>query len=404
MDGDRRFILVTHGTFFLTGIVTTMLGPLLPELIRLWELTDSQAGGLFLAQSLGSMAGILASSRVMLRLGFLYSLSVGAGFMTAGVAGITLPLVVGSVTSIVIYGVGLGITIPSVNLLIAHRFPQRRAAALNLLNLCWCVGAVVSPPIIAWCLLQGLAAFFLWGLALLLAGSLLCLLRERQRDLSGPRAVPAPRSDEFLADAPRILIALLLFLYVSSEIGTAGWIPTYAQRLGIGELTWSWLQSSFWGFLLLGRAVSPGMLRRIEPPLLVLAGLMTALAGEILFLSSLRSEMLFVGVALAGLGLSIIYPTTIAVFSEFYGEQASARSTPIFAMASLGGAIGPWIIGFSSEQLGSLRGGMTLLILAIVLMLAIQFRLVTLWKEREPSSGSAESFTTSQSSGSSTNT
>ncbi len=390
MREKTRFIIVTHGAFFLTGIVTTMLGPLLPELIRVWSLTDGQAGALFMAQSLGSLAGIVSSSRLLLRIGFLRSLALGSGLMFAGVAGLTAPSLEANVIAIVVYGIGLGITIPSVNLLIADRFPERRAAALNLVNLAWCIGAVVSPPIIAWCLIQGWSNWFLRGLAALIAVAVVSLLRERRLQRHHPRGGPPPRDAQSLPNLPRALIALLLFLYVATEIGTAGWIPTYAQRLGLGELSWSWLQTTFWASILVGRAFSPGILRRLDPPVVVLAGLFMALLGETTFLASEAAPFLFAGAALTGLGLATIYPTTVATFSEFYGDQASARSMPIFAMASLGGALGPWIVGLASEQLHSLQGAMGLLIVAILVMLGVQAKVLNLWKHRSSRSHSTD--------------
>ncbi len=380
---DRvRLVAVTHAAFFLTGIVTTMLGPLLPELIRDWSLSDGQAGALFLSQQSGSLLGTLGSGWVLMpRLGFLRSLVLGAGLMALGSWGLTLPVFSGVVAATVVYGAGIGVSIPAANLLIADRFPQRRAAALNLLNLAWCLGAVISPPIIAWCLVRGAASAFLFVLALLLAAAALMLTREKRRErpeLEAGEPAVGPRG----SDLPRFLIALLLFLYVAAEIGTAGWIPTYAQRLGLGEFSWSWLQTTFWACLLAGRAASPKLLRRLSPPNLVLAGLLTSLLGESIFLASGQLWLLYSGVALTGLGLATIYPTTVATFSEFYGARTRTLSVPVFAMASLGGAAGPWLIGVLSEKSQNLRAAMGLLILTIGLMIALQIAISQLWKRQ----------------------
>ncbi len=384
MQERTRFVAVTHGSFFLTGVVTTMLGPLLPELIRRWTLSDGQAGALFLAQSGGSLAGILASGRLIRRWGLLPGLTLGTLLMALGVLGVASPSLLVAAGGIGVYGVGLGIAIPTVNLLISDRSPGRRAAALNLLNLCWGVGAVVSPPLIAWCLLGGAAGWFLAVLAALLAVAALAQWREPRRHPGGLPAHGAAGGSRF-RQMPRLLLALLLFFYVATEIGTAGWIPTYSLRLGMGEWLGSWLVAGFWASLLAGRALSPLLLRRLDPPSLVLGALLAALAGEVIFLSSADTAPILLGVALTGLGLAVIYPTTVATFSEFYGEQASARAVPVFAMASLGGALGPWIIGLVSEQTANLRLAMGLLIAGVVVMIALQGLIVRLWRSEGPS-------------------
>ena len=46
-----------YAAFVLTGIVTTLLGPVLPVLVSWWGLDDGDAGVLFVAQFAGSMLG-----------------------------------------------------------------------------------------------------------------------------------------------------------------------------------------------------------------------------------------------------------------------------------------------------------------------------------------------------------
>jgi len=80
-----------HTGFVYIGIVTILLGPLLPYLVRHWSLSDSQAGFLFAAEYSGSALGNvltgmllprIPSSRVLVIsfLFFVFSLSfLGAG-------------------------------------------------------------------------------------------------------------------------------------------------------------------------------------------------------------------------------------------------------------------------------------------------------------------------------------
>ena len=81
--------LVLHGGFVLMGIVTTLLGPMLPILIGRWTLSDQRAGLFFSAQFCGSMLGV-SSLGPLLRRGYRHTLVCGFSLIAAGVAGLNL--------------------------------------------------------------------------------------------------------------------------------------------------------------------------------------------------------------------------------------------------------------------------------------------------------------------------
>src|SRR3984893_9834991 len=65
--------VVLHGGFVVAGVVTTLIGPLLPILIGRWSLTDQRAGLFFTAQFCGSMAGV-ASLGWLIKRGYRHAL------------------------------------------------------------------------------------------------------------------------------------------------------------------------------------------------------------------------------------------------------------------------------------------------------------------------------------------
>src|SRR5258707_13740946 len=78
--------LVIHAAFVLTGVMTTLLGPMLPVLSSRWLLNDAQAGSLFTAQFSGSMLGVALSGFVVQARGYRAALITGLGAMAVGVA------------------------------------------------------------------------------------------------------------------------------------------------------------------------------------------------------------------------------------------------------------------------------------------------------------------------------
>ncbi len=378
ISDHARLSILIHFGFLLTGIVTTMLGPLLPFLSSTWELNDAQAGALFSLQSGGSLLGIAASTYLTPRGGFARSLALGAGLMATGVAGLSLGSQVVGMASILVYGSGLGITIPGVNVLSAALNPRRQASALNILNSVWCLGAFAGPTLIATSLQRKSLPIFLLVLAGLLIGASLWYWREgasRSGELG--RAPKGPAGTTAKARGTGAwLIGLLLFLYVGVETSTWGWIATYARRLGVTQGDWAWLQSTFWLAILLGRLLSPVALKWISGPKLVLASLSLVVAGtaELILVSQVGALML--GAGLAGAGMACIYPTTVAAYADRYGSQDSRASGVVFMLAILGGAVIPWLVGFLSDLSGSLRAAMLIPVTASLAMIGIQTLLI----------------------------
>ena len=134
-----------YATFFVTGVITTLLGPLLPQLAARWSVDDLHAGYLFTSQFAGSFAGTLLSGIILPKLGFARALSLGYFFMAAGVMALSFAGWHAALAVVFCIGIGLGLTIPGTNLLFAEMNPTRRASALSTLNFTWGIGAVVIP-------------------------------------------------------------------------------------------------------------------------------------------------------------------------------------------------------------------------------------------------------------------
>lgn len=156
---------------------------MLPILIARWALSDAQAGNLFLAQFSAMLVGVLLSGVLVSRLGYRPAFLAGLLLMAAGIATLYIGSVWLGVAAVATYGLGLGLIIPTDNLLIAEISSGSNAAALSLLNFYWGVGAVTGALLIAWANAHKLLPFFLGSVALLLV---LLALGVRQLPISWP--------------------------------------------------------------------------------------------------------------------------------------------------------------------------------------------------------------------------
>lgn len=356
-----RPTVVLYPTFVLTGVLTTLLGPALPVLVSWWGLDDGRAGLLFAAQFVGSMLGSVLSSVGMTRVGFRSTLVAGVALMAAGVGALGLGAHAIGMIAIFSYGVGLGLTIPTTNLYVAQASGATRGSALNVLNLAWGVGAVAAPPVVALFQRTDNTRIFLFALAAALLLMAAPLARIAEPDGSG---VSHEAERMTLGPAVRsrggtLMFGAMLFLYVGTETSVAGWVALYARRLEVVPATLSLaIPSLFWAALLAGRAAAPVVLRWMPESRLLGAGLLLATAGVSALLVARSAGLLAVAVATGGLGLSTIFPLTVARFTRDLDRAAARAAGSIFVLAGLGGAILPPLVGIISRQSGSLTAGL----------------------------------------------
>ncbi|MBI3653295.1 MAG: MFS transporter [Acidobacteria bacterium] len=363
---NYRLSLLLHCSFVVVGIVNTLLGPILPTLSAQWRLTDSQAGYLFVALALGAMMSAATSGYMMARFGGIRMLVMGFTLMAASLICLSQSNWAMGVPVIFMLGASLGLINPTMNLLIAEIHYQRRAAALNLVNLAWGVGAASGPMLVVRLGRDGNLSLPLFLLAALILIFALLMTRCREVVVANPASAnalaPSPSRNEW-TQAYVWLTAALLFCYVGTETATGGWLSSYVQRLNPATDThWAISQSIFWAALLLGRAIAPLALRALSERRLLLGCASISLAGVSVILVSATSTGIFIGASLAGLGMSAIFPTTLAVFTQHSGTQANKMTGALFLAGSWGAAVLPWLVGQASDYYASLRSGMAVIV------------------------------------------
>lgn len=349
-------IALVHIDFLLLGIVMTFLGPMLPQLSVRWSLNDAGAGSLIFAEFFSSMFGMLLSGILVQRLGYRRTFIIGLGLMACGVAGLASgPWLLG-ITAVCTLGVGYGITSPAGNLRTAEVDPERSASALNVINAVWGVGAMSSPFLVAFALRAHRPSLFLYGTAAALMALLIAMAVARfSPDVHSETSV-ASSGSQIWKRPLLFLICLLLFVYVGTETCFGQWVATYARRI---ETAPHWLATItpafFYGALLLGRALAPLLLKFRSATTVARGGLTISVLGGIALVAAHGIGLVVAGSLLAGLGLASIFPISVSLFPNWFGDSTRQASSPVFASGNTGGAVLPWLLGAVSAHYSSLR-------------------------------------------------
>jgi len=374
---------VIYSGFVLTGVVTTLLGPMLPILSARWAMTDQRAGWLFTVQFCASLAGIAALGPLISRRGYGATLVAGFTGIALGIAGLARANESIGMFATAAFGFGLGLILSGANLWVAEVSSARRASALSVLNLAWGIGATASAPLVLVALRYGDLKLLLYAVA---ASSALIALAVVAMDIEPPPQKSASAETDsaraLAAKASMFALGALFFLYVGTENSVGGWAAALAKRAGAAAGNpWELAPAFFWAGLLAGRALTPIALLRVTERALLRTGLAVggASCAGLLRAESFRSTAACA--ALAGLGLASVYPLLVSGMVGRYGEHARSSGRVMFALACMGGATMPWFVGFTSTHAHSLRAGFLIPFVACLAMIGL------LWFLPEESSG-----------------
>jgi fucose permease len=365
----RRIFL----TAILTGMASTMLGPLMPGFQARWKLDDAHGGLLFAAQFIAQVSTALVVGYLARRIGYWRLTALGLLVVAAGVVGCASLSWSVALLSVMVYGCGLGLAVPASNLGIAAASGEGDSARqVVYLNLFWSVGAVSAPALVAtlreWFLPALAIAAVLMAVVIVLGGA-------------GHKPTPAAATGLGSVGIRHVALAAVLFLYVGAETSVAGWVSSYATRSASARQFWAVLPAVFWGSILFGRGVAPSVLKKIRPANFMPTTLLCALAGSLVLVAGDGPVALLAGSAVTGFGFAPVFPVVVAVYADL--TAGANLSGFIFSAAGLGGASIPWLVGVISTVFGSLRTG---LFTVLALILAILWLIRTAMPRSDRSS------------------
>jgi fucose permease len=344
--------------FILIGTNDGAFGVLLPSLTAHYGVDKATISLLFLASAVGYLTAAFNSGPLVGRLGYRRFLMVGTGGFVLGATLYSLmPPFALILLAALLVGFGIGCIDAGLNAYIAS-LPSN-TAKLNYLHAFFGVGAWLGPIIASGLLTAQLgwnSVYMVWtalGLPVLVGVAL--TFRGEQ---PAPRDVKAPRERSALLTALRLRVvwlgAIFLFFYVGTEISLGNWSFSFLTEERHGSTLLSgWSVSGYWLGLTLGRLTLPLLARKIGNKRLIQGCLAGVLAGVLLVWVAPNEAVAALGLALTGYCLGPIFPTTIALMSDL----VEARLLPsaigfIASLASLGGALFPWLAGNLAQQVG----------------------------------------------------
>lgn len=372
----RNLQILLHIGFFISGITTILIGQVLPILANRFSLNDLQVSYFFPAQFAGSISGGFIYNWFGKRNKFLSSSLIGCVLMGIGILMLNLSSFELCLFGFFLNGIGVGMTLPSINMLTLELNPHRATSAVNILNFVWGVGAIACS-LTVYSLSKSVGYLSISIVLAIILFLISTLLWQMPKGIEPKTVITDENSEDFSTpiwtNPIAWMIAFFNFLHVGFETGIGGWLPTYTERFEGQTVLW-WLAPTFLYFLffVVGRGVAPIFLRFMNENQMLFMGLLIILLGMGVLLFASDVLTLGLGASIAGFGTSSIFPTNMSRFTQTFGPSASRRAMPFFIAGTLGATFTTQIIGYTSNYFNNLRSGMFILLGSGITLIILQ--------------------------------
>ena len=373
---------------FVYGMLSSLLGTIVPGLADKLHLTNYDVGYLALAQGAGLAAMSVIAGAFMDRKGKKIGVITG---LTVTLGGLLLLAYSGSfifaVASMLILGCGGSLVIVAANVIASDVSDNKRAATLNFLNVFSGLGGLATPLIAGNLLGANPSVTALYGAVATLFILCLALIMPMRR--SKERAAPVEsETDSVFRHVTLYILSAITLLYTACEFGIWNWLPKFLIASGMPRTSaLTILSLGFACGLLFGRVAASTILWRISPFTVTAVSALGMLVTTLFVLRPMSPTMTAVVVFLAGLAMAPVFPTTIAIVGKLFRSQSATAIGFAITCGFSGLMLSSPVIGWlSGPEPSGLRRGLMLipvLSLTIFLILIVSHRLLHGIRDRQ---------------------
>ncbi|MFE7083365.1 MFS transporter [Priestia megaterium] len=360
----KQFAFTSYLLYFLGGLVITVVGSVLPQILTHYKLSYTMGGQLVLLGSIGFLLGVPISSFLLTRLSEKNLLAIATAMIAVAQLGILfLPPFKWIIFFNFLNGVGVASLEMVVATLMMELFSGRRAVVMSYLEVSFGTGALLMPLVSSlfikldnWrysFLFTGILAIIMILACKILAFNKNNIAKENHKPLDANSSA-SPVLVQHKKWVLLVLFSSMIFMYAGIESSLNNFlpsifityidtIPSYAS-LSIGV---------FWVTMLIGRLATGWIIRKITYErylLFSIVGTLISLVFFIIFNSIMTAYSLLL---LLGLTMSGIYSITMVYANHTIEGENRLVTSFITGFSGLGGAIFPLTVGFTMDKAGT---------------------------------------------------
>jgi fucose permease len=372
----RRLYYLFLAAFTVFGMIFTVAGAALPQIIRTFNWSYTLIGVVLAASSVAYAISNFISGYLAHRIPPKTILIVG---VLLGAVGMVLfvrwPSPWLNLLLNLLVGLCQGTIETMVNLEMIHIERNGQSRLMNLVHSTFCIGALAGPLALAWLLKIHYPMTTVFAIAsgmLVVMAVLFAVVRfpNERRETAHVKE----HGLRLLCQPLLLIIIALLFVYVGCEIGVSSWSAEYfVTVLGSSVSAGALVVALYWAGLLVGRVGLSFFYKgtRQEIVILVCAAASTVALLLLQLIPSLVACA--AAIVLVGLGFSGIYPLAISVVGRYFRTGLGVGS--VAAGGAIGSVLFPFVCALLSQTVGIKKGflfflglDVLLIVLAIVLV------------------------------------
>jgi MFS family permease len=369
------------GLFALGGMSVSTWGPRLPSIREDLGVGDATIGLMLAGVTIGSIAGLLASSALLSRLGpqraIWGSLALAAvGISIVGIGAGTLASLSMAMAGFICVGLGLGAVDVMINVEGAAVERAAGKTLMPMMHAAWSAGVIIGSGIGAASAALGIT--FQWqflGEAFVIASAAAVAVRYLPQALPLDAAIERPpvarRLRQWLSGWGdwRLLLIGLVMLGVELGEGTSNSWLTLAVRDGHHQP--EAIAALFFTVFAIGettaRIVGGPLVDRVGRVRTVRLTIALGVLGLVLFIFGGPAWVVLIGTVLWAVGVSMGFPLGMSAAADS-GPNPAARLSVVASIGYLANLGGPPVIGLLSQSLGILNA-----LWLVVALLAVGF-------------------------------
>jgi fucose permease len=386
-------------TFFVISFLTNIIGPLVPEIIKGFNLSLTLVAVLPFAFFIAY--GVMSIPAGMLNEKYKEKKIMVAAFLVAFIGALLLALFPNYLTAVIslfLIGCGMAMLQVVINPLLRTSGGEEHYAFNSVLaQLIFGLASFVSPLVYSYLVLnlQGgkarqnaffsffstivpnglpwISLYWLFALVSLFMVVVILLSRFPKVILSKDEQAGALQVHKDLLKKPAVILFFIgIFCYVGTEQGVANWISQflYTYHGYDPQITGARAVAYFWGLMTAGGVLGLLLLKIMDSRKVLIIFTILAIACLSLGLFS-GAEASLVAFSLVGFFASVMYPIIFSLALNSLEEHHGAFSG-ILLTGIIGGAVIPLIIGWIGDHYG-LRAGMFLIYLTMGYILSVGF-------------------------------
>lgn len=340
-------ILLSYISLIALGLADNIRGPVFPDYIQYFSLSNSQGSLFFTCTSVMSLLSGYTAQFVIQKLGRVRTLQASLLLLVISQFGIALsPSFYGTLFFALIFGLAMGTMGVAQNVLVIAASPPGKLQKMQSgLHSIYGAVSLMAPVVVnfcAWMWGSWSAAFFLTGiLGVLVLIPTFKKVEERYEAHEDQAQTEASRSEQ-------VFFSLILASYVAAELMVSTRLALFVRREHNYTLeSANWLNSGFFLFLMIGRLLfifwQPKRSIKLQMTLSLLGSLV------LIFLGLYWHPWCL---ALAGLAMAPFYPLTMTMAGKMFSKSLDVVASYCIAMSGVTVVLMHQWVGLMSDYVG----------------------------------------------------